>query len=284
MPPFSETDIMFAIEHLDVPSDKKRDLPIIFVMSEQNIGIHEKLEQYYSDDKLSRFGRLEALPHWVFVDLFSFTRWDTIWSTTALHSSRLRDEVYGDKAAIPFLEQTLALHRYKETIIAQTECLIVHVAFVNAYKTSFERMKEHRRGPELPDLHGLVEKLVLIEGYLAHHQCYAERYLRVIDVLLSLAFNLETVKQRLQFKRLSYLAVVFLPLALVAAIFGMNNIVLQPQDYGQYAILALLGTIVVAFSSEKIFSWCEIYLARRARAKEARVLDEESSGSYYVPL
>mgnify|MGYP003662860081 CR=1 FL=1 len=64
----------------------------------------------------------------------------------------------------------------------------------------------------------------------------------------------------------------------------MNNIVLQPQDYGQYAILALLGTIVVAFSSEKIFSWCEIYLARRARAKEARVLDEESSGSYYVPL
>jgi len=214
------------------------DLPIIFVMSEQNIGIHAKLEQYYSDDKLSRFGRLEALPHWVFVDLFSFTRWDTIWSTTALHSSRLRDEVYGDKAAIPFLEQTLALHRYKETIIAQTECLIVHVAFVNAYKTSFERMKEHRRGPELPDLHGLVEKLVLIEGYLAHHQCYAERYLRVIDVLLSLvsshpiqpplqncelqtyissqAFNLETVKQRLQFKRLSYLAVVFLPLALVA--------------------------------------------------------------------
>ncbi|PVH72702.1 hypothetical protein DL98DRAFT_609853 [Cadophora sp. DSE1049] len=309
LPTFSETDIEFAIEHLDTPNDEKRremgqavwtplatwccmrdflptlpDLPVIFVMSDQNISIHARLARYYSEDDLYRFERLKTLPYWIFVDLFPFTNWDRIWITTVSQINRLRDEVYGDKAALPILEQTRALHRYKETIIVQKECLRVHVAFVDAYKNGLEPLKAHRQGPGVANLNLLIAKIAIIEEYLAYHQFSSERHLRAMEDLLGISFNLETVKQGLQLKRLNYLAVVFLPLALVAAIFGMNNTVLKPESYGRYAILALLGTIFVAFSSGKVFSWCEGYHARRARAKEARVLDEESSGSYSVPV
>ncbi|KAH7409013.1 hypothetical protein BKA64DRAFT_385868 [Cadophora sp. MPI-SDFR-AT-0126] len=300
LPTFSESDIEFAIEHLDKPNDEKRyesgqivstplatwccvrdflpalpDLSVIFIISDQNISIHGKLAQYYSEANLCRFERLKLLPHWIFVDLFSFMEWEKIWSTTVSHISGLRDEVYGDKAALPILEQTRALHRYKETIIVQKECLRVHLAVVSAYKTGLEPLKKHCHGPELSNLNLLIAKMVSIEGYLAYHQSSSERHLRAMEDLLGIALSLETVKQGLQFKRLNYLAM---------AIFGMNNTTLKPESYGYYAMLALLGTIFVAFSFGKVFSWCEGYYARKARAKEARVLDEESSGSYSVPL
>lgn len=62
----------------------------------------------------------------------------------------------------------------------------------------------------------------------------------------------------------------------------MNNTGLQPAVYPRYAFPVLLGTIVLGFTSGKVISWCEKRWARGARALEAKLLDEESSGSYSV--
>ncbi|KAL5317872.1 hypothetical protein ACEPPN_014972 [Leptodophora sp. 'Broadleaf-Isolate-01'] len=310
LPTFCGDDIEFAIENLDMPENKKGlsagqaiwtpfstwccsrdflpghpDIPVIFIMSTQDIGIHERLSQYYSEDQLYRFRRLRELPHWIFADLFSFTQWDRVWSATFTHINRLRDEVYGDKVALPILEQTRALHKFKEAIINQKECLRVHVAFTDAYQNSLSQLKDRLLGgdkSQLASLNRLIQKMDAIKAHLKHHQLSSERHLRSMEDLLNIAFNLETVAQGLQFKRLNYLAVVFLPLSLVAAVFGMNNTGLQPAVYPRYAFPVLLGTIVLGFTSGKVISWCEKRWARGARALEAKLLDEESSGSYSV--
>ncbi|KAH7306126.1 hypothetical protein BKA65DRAFT_520456 [Rhexocercosporidium sp. MPI-PUGE-AT-0058] len=308
LPTFCGDDIEFAIENLDIPAKKHGlhagqaiwtplatwccsrnflkaypDIPVIFIMSTQDISIHEELSQYYSEDKLRRFKRLRELPHWIFADLFSFTQWDRVWSATSTHINRLRDEVYGERTALPILEQTRTLHKFKEAIINQKECLRVHVAFTGAYKQGMSQMKDDRLSRDGFVLNCLIEKLGKIEAHLKNHQLSSERHLKSMEDLLSIAFNLETVAQGLQFKRLNYLAVIFLPLALVAAVFGMNNIRLQPAAYPRYAFPVLLATVVLGFISGKVGSWCEKRWTRGARALEARLLDEESSGSYSVP-
>jgi len=101
----------------------------------------------------------------------------------------LRDEVYGERAALPILEQTRALHRYMETIINQRECLRTHVASVKAYTLNLHhlKLKNGDHGPfSAAEITKLIQRLDDIQRYLEHHLLTSETTVKSMENLLGL--------------------------------------------------------------------------------------------------
>ena len=168
------------------------DVPIIVVVGKPNFGLPVRLTELYSQDQQRRYNRLRRLPHWIYTDLlFEFTKWDDVWGSTRAHMNILRDEIYGERAALPILEQTRALHRYMETIINQRECLRTHIASVKAYAIGLRELKEHHsdQGQDSyssDDIANLERRLGEIDGYLEHHQLTSETTVKSMENLLNL--------------------------------------------------------------------------------------------------
>jgi len=210
-------DIDFAIEHVDIEilNTRKDDpkfearwtplstwccwrgglpshpnVPIIVIVGRPNVGLPSRISALYSQDGQRRYNRLKALPYWIYTDLlFEFTKWDDVWSATRAHMNILRDEVYGEKAALPILEQTRALHRYMETIINQRECLRTHVTSVKAYTLSLSHLKciDGDYGPfSAAEITNLEQRLDDIQLYLEHHQLTSETTVKSMENLLGL--------------------------------------------------------------------------------------------------
>ena len=166
------------------------NVPIIVIVGRQNLDLPNRLTELYSQDQQRRYNRLKALPHWIYTDLlFEFTKWDEVWSTTRTRMNVLRDEIYGEKAALPILEQTRALHRYMETIIDQRECLRIHVASVKAYILGLRQLTIHDGDQSAfspMDIAGLEQRLDEIEDYLEYHQLTSETTVKSMENLLGL--------------------------------------------------------------------------------------------------
>lgn len=166
------------------------NVPIIVIVGRPNLSLPNRLSELYSQDQQRRYNRLRALPHWIYTDLlFEFTKWDEVWGTTRAHMKVLQDEIYGEKAALPILEQTRALHRYMETIINQRECLRTHVASVKAYTLGLRQLRLHNGDQSAfspTNIASLEQRLDEIEGYLEHHQLTSETTVKSMENLLGL--------------------------------------------------------------------------------------------------
>ena len=211
-------DVNFAMEYVDVPEDNVTldleqdfetrwtplaiwccwrdglkthpEVPIIVIVGRPNFGLPARLSMLYSQENQRRYNRLKARPHWIYTDFFySFTEWDDVWDTTRAHMKDLRDEIYGQKAAPPILEQTRALHRYMETIINRRECLRTHIASVKAYVLGLRQLRLHDgdQGPlSRNDITTLEQRLGEINRYLEHHQVTSDTTVKSMENLLSL--------------------------------------------------------------------------------------------------
>lgn len=181
-----------------IPS--RPELPIIVVVGRPNFDLPRRLKILYSQDQQRRYDRLKKLPHWIYTDLlYEFTKWDDVWESTRDHMKILRDEIYGERAALPILEQTRALHRYMETIINQRECLRTHIASVKAYIRGLEQLKRYAR--EQPgstfhaeEINSLERRLEEIDGYLEHHQLTSETTVKSMENLLNLVSCLSMLR------------------------------------------------------------------------------------------
>lgn len=168
------------------------EVSIIVVVGGPNFDLSLRLSELYSQDHQRRYNRLKLLPHWIYTDLlFEFTKWDDVWGSTRAHMNLFRDEIYGNKAALPILEQTRALHRYMETIIHQRECLRAHIASVKAYMRGLDELKKYSRDQaasayDLGEITNLERRLEEIEGYLEYHQLTSETTVKSMENLLNL--------------------------------------------------------------------------------------------------
>ena len=165
-------------------------VPIIVIVGRPNFGVSTRLSVYYSQENQRRYHRLKEQPYWIYADLLlAFTDWDEVWDTTRAHMNGLRDEIYGQKAAPPILEQTRALHGYMETIISRRECLRTHIASVKAYILGLRRQRlydDDQSSLSRNDIPSLGQRLGEIERYLEHHQVTSETTVKSMENLLSL--------------------------------------------------------------------------------------------------
>ncbi|KAI9771035.1 MAG: hypothetical protein M1839_002971 [Geoglossum umbratile] len=318
LPSFELEDVDFAIEHIDVhrgstypsplPWAKPQDLgigirearripistwyrwrgglgtdpdvPIIVIVGDVDQDLPARLTQLYSEQGQRRYHRLNRLPHWVYADLyFEFTRWDEVWEATRTDMVALREQVYGDKPALPILEQTRALHRYMELVVDRRECLRMHIASVKRYKAGVEGLNVADDREVGRDLKELVERLEIVQESLEHHQVTSETSIKQMENLLSLAFNTETVSQGLDVKKLNYLALVFLPLTFMSGIFGMTQFTIRAKWYPAFAFPLLVVTAIIAFLVGKGLSWKERFRIARVRFHNASAGGDEETGT-----
>ncbi|KAH0543041.1 hypothetical protein FGG08_002649 [Glutinoglossum americanum] len=311
------SDVDFAIEHYDVPEEDEQgyppqsgpqnlgfgaseargiplftwyrlrdglysspDTPIVVIVGGANQSLPQRLNRLYSEQRQRRYDRLTKLPHWIYADLyFEFTRWDKVWEATREHMFALREQVYGDRPALPILEQTRALHRYMELIVDRRECLRMHIASVTRYKTGVSNLNPS--GVPHVAHEDLVKRLEAILESLAHHQVTSETSVKQMENLLSLAFNTETVSQGLNVKKLNFLALIFLPLSFVAGIFGMTKFTVLPKWYPVYAIPMVVATILIVVLLGKGLSWIEKRRTMRPSLRPRGADDDEEAG---IPL
>ncbi|KAF2271702.1 uncharacterized protein EI97DRAFT_470971 [Westerdykella ornata] len=207
---------------------------------------------------------LFSCPARIFVDLFALLAdWSRVWRC-AREELALRDAQLhgggGEKAKAPsVLLQTRALHRDTANVIALREELRLHVsafqrfeALLQTAQVSSSCTRVFGGGEEVRDLQ---ERTADCLQNLVHHQESSGVIHRQLEILLSLAFNTETVSQGQAVARLNALAFGFLPLSWVATLFGMTNFGISSVWYPLWAFVVAAFVLLGFYAPRAVQEW-----------------------------
>ncbi|KAH8588870.1 hypothetical protein B0O99DRAFT_693028 [Bisporella sp. PMI_857] len=223
--------------------------PLVVVISASTGNISSKISSHYMQTHHERWDRLDDNQTWIYLDLyFLFTRWDRVWGAIKQNLSIRIEEVHGRRQAVSIIEQTRQLHRDNNVMISLREHLRIHKASLYVVLQRTDNWSDPGGPPEARVLHTRLDDAFQL---LEYYDVTATSLLEQQQNLLSLAFNLETVVQGQAVARLNALAFVFLPLSLVASIFGITTFSAPPKWYPVAAIPVLIITVVIAWIANK---------------------------------